>query len=73
MDKLNNLRAESRESLVNANGNEQYSRGNNLRFVVCHQTMEWIVEHLQLNSAGSAGFWLGEVNAPCRRLRRRMF
>ena len=31
MDELNNLRAESRETLLNANDNEQYSRGNNLR------------------------------------------
>jgi len=31
MDELNNLRAESSETLLNANDNEQYSRGNNLR------------------------------------------
>jgi len=37
MDELNNLRAGSRQSFLNANDNEQYSRGNNLRFVVCHQ------------------------------------
>ena len=31
MDELNNLRAKSSETLLNANDNEQYSRGNNLR------------------------------------------
>jgi len=32
MDELNNLGAESCETLLNANDNKQYSRGNNLRF-----------------------------------------
>ena len=31
MDELNNLRAESRETLLDVNDNKQYSRGNNLR------------------------------------------